>query len=840
MSYAFHGCGALAVWIAVTAATAVAESPQVQLSAGGRAAMPVVVSPQVSGGGRQLAAELADYLRRISGAEFQVVEGDGRTGIALGTAGQFPQLGLSGEFSGEGFGADEQYLLRTHRSGLYVVGASETAVQHAAWDLLYRLGYRHFFPGPRWEVVPSVPDLRIAIDTCERPDYATRLIWYGFGTWDYNDEPLARWREHNRAQSTFRLNTGHAYDQILSRYKDEFREHPEYLGLLEGQRKSTKFCVSNPGLRKLVVRYAEEFFAKQPEEDSVSIDPSDGGGWCECDGCRAMGSPSDRALTLANEISTLLEDRFPGKYVGMYAYNEHSPPPSIQARPRVIVSTATAFIRGGLTIDEIIQGWKRQGVRQFGIREYYSVNTWDRDLPGEARGSNLEYLARTIPQFHAQGARFLSSEASDNWGPNGLGYYVATRMLWDVDEAKRVDALVADFLEKAFGPAREPMEKFYALLDGSHPPLMSRDLLGRMYRLLDEASKRAGDPRIQPRLDDLILYTRYVELFRGYSNAKGEQRQAAFESLIRHAYRMRTSMMVHTKALYRDLAHRDKAVAIPENAAWNVPEGKNPWKSSEPFGREELDRFVTDGIAANPVVEFEVTTYSDQLVPPGPLKFPELPLLDDSQRGRGKQVYWTWVSESPGKLELKVTGGLIAHYRDRGNVRLELFAVCDGGEILVDHNESAPPDGKSYGITLRSDHAGLHKLVVNDGSDMTEVLWPAGMARTVQLDRDSPVPSGRRSGYFYVPRGTRRIGGYATPSAGASICDSRGKTVFDFARLDGPDHFQVEVPAGEDGKLWSLRGANGRVALLTVPPYAARSPQELLLPREVVEADAQP
>jgi hypothetical protein len=410
-------------------------------------------------------------------------------------------------------------------------------------------------------------------------------------------------------------------------------------------------------------------------------------------------------------------------------------------------------------------------------------------------------------------------------------------MLWDVDEAKQTDALMADFFDRAFGPARRSMAEFYALIDGSTPPLMSRDLLGRMYRLLDEASKRAGDPQVQARLDDLVLYTRYVELFRRYADAKGGERQTAFEQLIRHAYRMRTSMMVHTKALYRDLAARDKSVAIAENAGWSVAEAKNPWKSSEPFRREELDRTVAEGIAANPVVAFSAHTYSEDLVRPQPLALPELPPLDDSNRGRGRQVFWTWLNSAPGHLELQVTGGLIAHYRDRGNVRLELYAVCDGNETLVDQDESVPPDGRQYPIALRSDKAGLHKLVVNDGHDMTEILWPAGIPRTIKLDQDSPVPSGRRYGYFYVPRGTSRIGGYATPASGASIRNSRGAVVFDLSGLDGPDYFQVEVPAGEDGKLWSLQGANGRVTLLTVPPYAARSPQELLLPREVVETN---
>ena len=818
--------------------------PVVQLARQRKALLPIVVPAEASQDIRELAEVLADYLGRIAGAEFKVITGDGRTGLALGTAEGFPLLDLKKEIGGDGFGADEQYVLRSHEKGLYAVGASGAAAQHAAWDLLFRLGYRQFFPGGTWEVVPEVEDLKIATDAHEIPDFAYRGIWYGYGTWDYNAQPLAEWRIRNRAPGTFGLNTGHSYGRIIRRYKDEFDAHPEYLALINDRRVSRKsgdckFCVSNAGLQELVVRYAEDHFRANPDAACVSIDPSDGGGWCRCKPCGAMGSPSNRALTLANRISAVLEEQWPGKYVAMYAYNQHSPPPSIDARPRVIINVATAFIRGGFTVDEIIEGWRQQGVRQFGIREYYSVNTWDRDLPNAARGAKLDYLARTVPHFHAAGARFLSSEASDNWGPNGLGYYVATRMLWDVDEAANVETLVDDFLEKAFRAAREPMARFYRLLNGPDPPLMSHDLLGRMYRLLGEAASISDDAKIRSRIDHLILYTRYVELFRVYSNAAGDERQAAFERLIRHAYRMRKTMMVHTKGLYRDLHTRDKSVTIPEEAQWHVAEEKNPWKSSRPWARAELDEILQRGIAANRPIEFEPIDFSHRLVPADPLWVADVPALDDSQRGRGEQVIHTWFGKSPAALDLKVTGGLIAHYRDRGNVQLQLFSLNGAEEQLVDQNHDVPPDGKQYEITLRSDRTGLHKLVVRDGSDMTEVLWPEGVPRTIQVSRErSSEHSGRRSGYFYVPRGTRFVGGYASRAGGACIKDADGNEVFRLKELDGADHFQIAVPQGRDGRLWSFHRVPGRFILMTVPPCSARRPDELLLPKEVVEADA--
>ena len=44
---------------------------------------------------------------------------------------------------------------------MWLLGASDLAVQHAVWDLLYRLGHRQFFPGPAWEVIPAQDPLAI-------------------------------------------------------------------------------------------------------------------------------------------------------------------------------------------------------------------------------------------------------------------------------------------------------------------------------------------------------------------------------------------------------------------------------------------------------------------------------------------------------------------------------------------------------------------------------------------------------------------------------------------------------------------------------------------------------
>ncbi len=834
-------------FLVFTAASADAAAPPVQLAADGKALLPIVTSAAASTEVQASAAQLAKYLERISGAPFTVEAGDGSRGIVVGKAADFPTLKTGAAFEPEKPTGREDYLLRSHAQGLYLLGATDAAVEHAVWDLLYRFGYRQFFPGPTWETVQHADKLSIAVDTLERPSYHSRRIWYGFGPWDYAAEPYRDWCAKNRAVQGVALNTGHAYDGVVAKAKQEFADHPEYWPLLNGKRepvRNPKPCMSNPAVRAIFVKSALAKFAADPTLDSVSMDPSDGGGWCECDACKKLGTVSDQALTLANEVAAAVNEKYPGNLVGIYAYNYHSPPPTIKVHPQVVVSAATAFIKGGQTIDEIISGWADHGAT-LGIREYYSVNTWDRDQPAHARGGNLDYLKRTIPEFHAKGARYLSAESSDNWGPNGLGYYLAARMMWDVREAKNIDALTEDFLTRTFGPAKEPMREFYAQLDGSKPHLVVDDQLGRMFRSLEKARSLADDPEIGARLDELTLYAHYCSLYHQYATAVGPARQQAFEALIRHAYRMRGTMLVHTKALYRDLAGRDKTVKVPAGAEYAAAEGKNPWKSSEPFGESEIADFQKAGISRHKLVElaFEPATFSKEFVPGATtLNFPTTFPAGELGAGRGVQTFYTYVEKAPATLELQITGGLIAHYRDRGNVKVQLLKIggaSQSGELetLVTEDKSVPPDGVERTVKLAVKEAGLFKLTVSDGHDRTNVRWPVEQIMTIRSGQDEPMNDTHTQWmqYFYVPKGTTSIGLFGGEHG--EVRDAEDRPHF---WLNGrePNFYNVPVPPGQDGQVWRIRYARGAVRLLTVPPCLALTPQGLLLPKEVVERDA--
>jgi hypothetical protein len=106
---------------------------------------------------------------------------------------------------------------------------------------------------------------------------------------------------------------------------------------------------------------------------------------------------------------------------------------------------------------------------------------------------------------------------------------------------------------------------------------------------------------------------------------------------------------------------------------------------------------------------------------------------------------------------------------------------------------------------------------------------------TVVSSPDQPAEfHGRWSLFFYVPKGTKAVGGYS--SGPGTLLDSQGRTVHTFD--EQPGYFSVAVDAGEAGQVWKFQHSVGQRLLITVPPCLAVSAEELLLPAEVVEQAA--
>lgn len=837
-----------------------------KIAAGGQALQAVVLPAEASPKLKTLAATLADYLGRMGGAKFEVKEGDGKSGIVLGLASQFPVLNTGVSFDAENDATQrEDYLLRSHANGIYLLGATDLAVQDAVWDLLFRLGYRRFFPGPKWEIVPHVASLSVAVDTREHPDYLQRRLWYGFGTWRDMSADKEAWDAANRMGGGLEVGGGHSYESIIKAYKDEFTAHPEYLT----NPKSAKLCISNPAVRKIAIDYAIAAFEKDPTRDSVSMDPSDGGGWeCTTGACgddKTYGSITDRVVTLANEVAEAVNKKFKNKYITIYAYYLHAPPPTIKVHPNVVVNIATAYIQGGFTFEQLMDGWRKQSAKLIGVRDYYSVWDGHMDRPAGPGASNIDLMKTKGPKYYALGARMVSAESTESWGAAGLGYYIVSRTLWD--SKADPNAIEADFYTRAFGPAEKPMREFYQLINRANQPLFTRNLIGSMYRKLDEARKLTDDPGIRGRLDDLVLWTRYCEMLWDW-NVDAPNRKAMAEQILRYAYRWRRSAMIHTYVLFRHSYKLDKNV--PAETKFMVPEGKNPWKSNEPIPAEDIENYVKQGIVNNPVIDFKEVQYSHNLVPATKLGL-KSEVLGGFSYTRMEQNFYVWIDDASKPLRLEFTGGQIA---TSATTTFSLHPPAADKDVISEDEDDddnnaaagdddkggdgpappppdpapdkskaladavavvdAPNDRTMHVVELKAPAPGLYRLRILDRGRGAGIVWAVGQRLAVESSKKvQTLLRGRNTMYFYVPKGTKVIGGYALRAP--TFVDGDGKIVKQLPVE--PGFFNIPVPPGQDGKLWRI-DRTSITLLMTVPPYLARSADELLLPKEVVDADS--
>ena len=313
--------------------------------------------------------------------------------------------------------------------------------------------------------------------------------------------------------------------------------------------------------------------------------------------------------------------------------------------------------------------------------------------------------------------------------------WLTPQLLWSLEATNQVDELIEDFLQNCFGPAKEPMREFYDLLNRDvfeadsttqccaalhfrtsvnggidiKTVRSNEDVVARMYRRLDEARSLTDDEDIHRRLGDLILYTRYLELYYAYRAAEGDERQQAFERIWRYAYRMRDRMIISTRAICLNDRFRDNSVVVPDSLIWIKGPVEDPWKSEEPFEQEEIASILAEGILMNEptILDFELIEYGTDLIPAAPLNLPEVERGGYLNQFRGRQVVYTWLpdeleDDNERQLHLEVTGGMIAHYRDRGAVNMELYAAREAALDPVAQDRSVMPDGEPRPIQLTS------------------------------------------------------------------------------------------------------------------------------------------
>jgi len=533
------GVGLVAV---VLAGCGAAET---RLSGPGRPILPVVVSPHADQGVRGCAQELSHWLHQVCGRAPEIVTygPDVRRGIFVGLPDDFPEHVSRDRLLGLG---PETFWLHTEGQRVMLIGNTPLAVSHAVYAFLEELGCRWYFPDPVWTVVPRLTELRIRLDRIERPHYRWRRIWYGWGVRSATlREDFLTWQRRNRLPGAFDVVCEPVYERFLPR--SQFRTHANRFAVIDGQHDPRQICVTRGDVIRLAVAHARQQRVRHPRRAvSLACGPNDL--FCSCPNCRSIGAPGEQPFWFANHVAARLALHWPDTYVTLYAYHRHADPPKFAMHSHVHVQVVNGFRHSRQPFDRAVAQWSRVAP-SFGIYDYWSVWPWDRDLPGRAPAGRLDDLARRFPTWFDQGASTLDAEASCNWGPNGLGYYVGAKLMWNT----RADAgaLADDFYQRAFGRAAAPVQRYYQRWQRGQR--LTEQTLALAYRDLHQADALDPAPAVRRRLSRLKMYLHFLHLNLQYDRAAQRRDRAGIirygEGLIRFARRITDTGLVYVRPM---------------------------------------------------------------------------------------------------------------------------------------------------------------------------------------------------------------------------------------------------------------------------------------------------
>ncbi|MHB0934779.1 MAG: DUF4838 domain-containing protein [Armatimonadota bacterium] len=847
----------LVLLLAVASFGIAAEASSVKLAVAGKPVVKVFVAgtPEQLGVAAPAVADLQRVLQKMVGTPYESVVGPfadtQAPGIYVGTAADFA-----------GFGVEiprdldtQELVVKTAGNGrLLLIGGGAWGISHAIDTFLDNVGCRWYYMGDAWEVVPQQPNLTVSLDLCDGPDfYLQRHIWAGAGmhsSWLKTE--FANWQRRNRMGKPIRITTSHSWPGIDP--EKDFQAHPEWFGLVKGERKNSKPCYAHPEVIQRGIQRALDYFRNNPTADMITVSAPDGTNYCECERCMALAGvkeiyelqgtpfgktadgrevslPSETIFNYANQVATAVAKEFPGKYVGCLAYSCYAHPPSFTLEPNIYVEITRGYRRTPLTQSEQIAEFAKKA-KMLGIYEYLEVQPWTWEKPGRGRAAKLDYLASMMPYYYDNNMRSLNAEMSLNFAPNGVGYFITSRLLWDYKTDIR--AAEEELYRLAFGPAEAPMKRLYRRWESGQS--MDERTTALAYRDLQEAAQlTANQPEYRTRVDLIRMYAHFLRWYlqpKQYGTesqdvARWTEQFGTEEAKRRVEYqgvwvsRLMDTGMVHSWPFNRTFMRRGNLLGC-DTKNWMKP---GPIPTGEEI--ERLFQQDLQGMKLDDAKEVPYTLFGNTLVPlpkgvPGSQPGTAPVLLNihranilNIKAAAGQKVEITCAEDLPADTAARARFVGLEDY-EKGLAEMVVQVV----------------DGVAAGRTLTFTSPGIGYLRVSISAPLVKVSAPTFLSGDLNL-MEARL-------YFYVPRGTPRFLLRTSADKGPTftVKDAKGTVVLNTANARERE-FLIEVPAGTDGAVWSFEGpkdVNGTasVQLIGVPNYYSLQPEQLLVPEDAL------
>jgi len=432
----------------------------------GKASATIVVASQAPDTERHAAAELAHFLKRITGATYEVTFQAPPNRACLFVGKQAARL-ASADLSTRALGKDG-ILIRSIDQGLVLTGDTARGTLYAVYSFLEdSLGCRWW--SSKVSSIPYKPTLSIEpTDLRYVPTLEYREVYWTdalrSGDWSARNKCNGNGHRLDDKHGGRERYQGfvHTFYALIPPDK-YFKDHPEWFSQIKGKRKHERaqLCLSNVQMRTELVKNLKQNLRANPAATIASVSQNDWHGYCQCDACAAVdkaeGSPAGSLLRFVNGVADDIKAEFPQVAVSTLAYQYTRKPPQ-QAKPRdnVIIrlcSIECSFAeplsdeRNAKFRDDII-GWSKICDRLYiwdyttNFRHYFRPHPNLRSL-----GPNVKFFANHgVKGIFEQGAyTSMGAEMAE------LRAWVLAKLLWN--PALDAQSLINEFLTGYYGPA---------------------------------------------------------------------------------------------------------------------------------------------------------------------------------------------------------------------------------------------------------------------------------------------------------------------------------------------------------------------------------------------------
>lgn len=353
---------------------------------------------------------------------------------------------------------------------------NKTGTLFGVYDFLENeIGITWIWPGKTGEDIPNIKNLRLKeFSRVESPKLLYRWMRFSPAAKDpiaFKDD-CKYWFKRMKLSFVPKLWTGHSWDSYI--FKTGMKDkHPEWLALWAGKRKEPHCCTSNKEFRDYIV----EQCLNNPFNKNkwiVSISPSDGWGFCECEKCRALDlkgtdysssqpNLSNRHWDYANYIAKKVKEKDPAKNIAMFAYTAYRDSPTnidkFEDNLYVAMCHSAAYnVNSEMkkTIIENIKSFNSKGAKLL-LYEYWGMHYW-LDLPYIF----TKQMAEFMPFMYRNGLIGIEAESQKNFSTQGPNYYLGCHLMWNPEANS--DKILERYYN-AFGPASDYIKDYYNIFE---------------------------------------------------------------------------------------------------------------------------------------------------------------------------------------------------------------------------------------------------------------------------------------------------------------------------------------------------------------------------------------